>query len=123
VEIIEPNVSFFEHGQRVGEISGGRGTLVLDDGQVSSVEVTDGVHLAFVNFEIRADSAFYDRVAKVVVTHGRASLKSDQFEVSGTGMTVDLGAETLRIADGVDMRFFRGPRTSTGALSRTEAAS
>ena len=123
VEIIEPSVLFFERGRRVGEISGGRGTLVLDDGQVSSVEVTDGVHLAFVNFEIRADSAFYDRVGKVVVTHGRASLKSDQFEVTGSGMTVDLGGETLRIADGVDMKFFRAARVSEKTSRRGEVAS
>ena len=123
VEIVEPTVLFFEHGQRVGEISGGRGSLVLDDGQVSSVEVTDGVRLAFVNFDIRADSAFYDRVAKVVVTHGRASLRSDQFEVTGTGMTVDLGAQTLRIADGVDMSFFRTPHPASGALPSRDVAS
>jgi len=96
---------------------------VLDDGQVASVEVTEGVHLAFVNFEIRADSAFYDRVAKVVVTHGRASLKSDQFEVTGTGMTVDLGGETLKIADGVDMRFFRAGKAAAGISRVGEAPS
>jgi LPS export ABC transporter protein LptC len=110
VEIVQPSVLFFDRGEKVGEISGGRGTLVLDEGEVSSVEVTEGVHLSFVNFQIEADSAFYDRVAKIVVTHGRAVLRSDQFEVSGTGMTVDLGAETLRIVDGVDMRVFRSAR-------------
>jgi LPS export ABC transporter protein LptC len=107
VEIVEPRVVFFDRGEQVGEIAGGRGTLLLDDGDVATVEVVNGVHLQFVKFDIRADSAFYDRHAKVVVTHGSATLSSDEFEVSGTGMTVDLGAETLRITDGVDMKFFR----------------
>lgn len=122
IEIIEPRVAFFERGQKVGEISGGRGSLALDDGEVSSVEVTDGVYLAFVNFEIRADSAFYDRVAKVVVTHGRATLKSDQFVVTGAGMTVDLGEETLRIADGVDMKFFRSAQSFNTVPASKEVA-
>jgi hypothetical protein len=87
---------FFDTGQRVGEIAGGRGT---------SCSTRPGVvgrghrrrHLAFVNFEIRADSAFYDRVAKVVVTHGRAVADARTSSRSrGTGMTVDLGAETLQ---------------------------
>ena len=123
VEIVEPSVVFFDRGAKVGEISGGRGTMVLDNGEVSSVEVTEGVHLAFVNFEIRADSAFYDRVAQVVVTHGRAVLRSDQFEVTGSGMTVDLGAETLRIVDGVDMKVFHSARASHAPEARREASS
>jgi LPS export ABC transporter protein LptC len=107
VEIIEPKVVFFDKGERVGEISGGRGTMVVDEGNVSSVEVTGGVRLAFVQFEIRADGAFYDREADLVITHGQATLRSDEFEVSGTGMTVDLKGESLRISEGVNMRVFR----------------
>jgi LPS export ABC transporter protein LptC len=117
VEIIAPSVRFFDEGEQVGEISGGRGTLVLDDGAVSSVEVTEGVRLAFVQFEITADGAFYDREADLVITQGRATLKSDEFEVSGKGMTVDLAAETLRISDGVAMKVFRTTRPHQRARS------
>ena len=107
VEIIEPKVVFFDKGARVGEISGGRGTLVIDEGSLSSVEMTGWVRLEFVQFEIRADGAFYDREADLVITHGKATLRSDEFEVHGTGMTVDLKGESLRITDGVNMRVFR----------------
>jgi LPS export ABC transporter protein LptC len=117
VEIVAPSVRFFDQGEQVGEISGGRGTLVLDDGAVTSVEVTGGVRLAFVQFEITAEGAFYDREADRVITHGKATLRSDEFEVSGTGMTVDLGAETLAISDGVAMRVFRTGRARERAPS------
>jgi len=112
VEIVEPKVVFFDKGTRVGEISGGRGTLIVEEGNVRSVEVTEGVRLQFVQFEIRADGAFYDREANVVITHGVATLRSDEFEVSGTGMTVDLKGESLRITDGVNMRVFRSRNAS-----------
>lgn len=107
IEIIEPKVLFFDKGEQVGEISGGHGSMVVDDGNVASVEVSGGVKLAFVKFEISAEDVFYDREAKVVTAHGAAMLRSDEFKVSGTGMIVDLGAQTLRVPNGVRMDVFR----------------
>ena len=107
VEIIEPKVLFFDKGEQVGEISGGRGSMVVEDGSITSVEVEGGAKIAFVRFEITADDVFYDREAKVVTTRGLATLRSDEFVVTGSGLTVDLDGQVLTIPRGVRMEVFR----------------
>jgi len=107
VAIVAPKVEFFDKGERVGEISGGRGSMVVNNGNLLSVEVTGRVRLSFVQFEIDTENVFYNREAGMVVINGPATLKSDQFAVSGTGMTLDLGAQVLRIPEAVHMRVFR----------------
>jgi LPS export ABC transporter protein LptC len=118
VQIVAPRVAFFDKGEQVGEISGGAGSMVVDNGNLLSVEVTDGVKLSFVQFEITTDDVFYNREAGVVVIRGPATLKSDQFAVTGTGMTLDLGEQMLKIPESVRMRVFRAEKPHGKAASK-----
>ena len=107
VEIVAPRVAFFDKGEQVGEISGGTGSMIVSDGDLLSVEVTGGVRLSFVQFEITTENVFYNREAGMVIIHGPATLKSDQFALSGAGMTLDLGGQVLKIPESVRMHVFR----------------
>ena len=42
---------------------------------------------------IEAEEVIYDRSAKLITAFGPATLTGSEFEVSGTGLEVDLGAE------------------------------
>jgi len=112
IAIVRPTLTFFDDGEEVGEIVGARARLILDGSQVVSVALEGAVRLAFVGFEIQADEVFYDRAGKLITAFGPATLSSSEFEVHGTGLEVDLGAETLRVASKVVMIVHRGSRSS-----------
>jgi LPS export ABC transporter protein LptC len=107
VEIINPRVAFFSEGDTVASLSGKKGILVMDGDDVASVELSQGVLLELLQFDISAQRMVYARVRRTVVAEGNAEIRSPEVELKGKAMTVDLAGKSLTVEGSVDMTLRR----------------
>ncbi|RMD84502.1 MAG: LPS export ABC transporter periplasmic protein LptC [Candidatus Dadabacteria bacterium] len=103
VEIIEPKIVFFDAGQPVAEIAGGQGRIVLDGNDVAAVSLRGAVRLRLADFELETAELAYDRKAERIEARGPSVIRSQELTLRGSGITVDLSAQTLRVARDVRM--------------------
>jgi LPS export ABC transporter protein LptC len=118
IEILEPKLLFFDDGEQVAAISGGRGYLLMDGNEVEWVDLSGNVEFQLATFVIRADKIAYARDGDEVVTEGATLVSSPQIELKGRNLTFSLSAKTLVVDGDVDMML-----TPSEQESVTDAAS
>ncbi len=107
VEIVDPRIAFFSEGDAVASLTGKRGVLVMDGSDIASVEMSGGVVLELLQFDVRAQRIVYARARKTVVAEGKAEIHSPEVDLQGNGMTVDLVHKSLTVEGSVDMTLRR----------------
>ena len=110
IEILEPRLVFFHQGERVGSIEASKGTLVLDNTELASADLTGDVRLTLTKFEISADSMRYDRPQEQIQARGVTKVASPEIALEGRDMLFDLRAQKLTVGAGVAMRLKRATR-------------
>lgn len=103
IEIVEPSLIFYNDGERVGAISGGRGYLLMDGNEVESVEFSDDVEFQLSKFVVRAEHIEYTRADDRIVTVGATEVESPEIELKGRNLTFNLSTKSLNVDAEVDM--------------------
>ncbi len=112
VEIIEPQIVFFDKGEPVGEISGTRGRIVLNGNDVVAVSMHGSVRFRLADFVVETGELTYDRRSERIVARGPSAIRSPELTLRGAGITVDLRAQTLVVEEDVDMALHKATGSS-----------
>ena len=125
IEIIEPNLIFYDDGEKAGWISGDRGELIIEGNDVETVEMLGDVQLTLAQFEVTSTRLIYERVANIITAPGYAEIRSPELVLKGEGLTLDLDSRTLRVDAEVDMTLHKsgGDADVSAATSEVEEAS
>jgi len=107
IEILEPRLVFFHQGERVGSIEADKGTLVIDNTELTSADLAGNVRLTLTKFAIAADSMRYDRPQEQIQARGVTKVASPEIELEGRDMLFDLRAQKLTVGAGVAMHLKR----------------
>jgi LPS export ABC transporter protein LptC len=104
IEIVEPRLVFFHQGERVGSIEAEKGTLVIENTELASADLTGRVRLELTKFAITADAMRYDRRREEIQARGVTDVRSPELELKGRDMLFDLRAQKLTVGSGVAMQ-------------------
>lgn len=103
VAVEDPVVSvFFEEGRSVS-LQGRSGKVILDGADVDRVEIEGEIDVKLNEYALSTESAYYEANTDRIIVPGAVRVESKQLQIDGNEMEIEVGAQRLRVNDGVHM--------------------
>lgn len=103
VAVEDPVVSvFFEEGRSVS-LQGRSGKVILDGSDVERVEVDGEIDVKLNEYALSTEAAYYEADSDRIIVPGAVHVESAQLQIDGNAMEIEVGAQRLRVNDGVRM--------------------
>lgn len=93
---------YLEDGRRIG-LEGDEGRIVLEDGDVTRVELKGGIDVFLADYRVHADSAVYDRSTDLITAPGDVEIVGDSLQLQGRGLQVQVKNQKLSLEHNVSM--------------------
>jgi len=117
IVVDQPEVSFYpKDGQGVVSIKGSEGRIRLSGRDMDRALLTGGIEVRFKDYVVTSERAVYERAADTVVTPTGVAINGGGLEVTGGRMTVELGAQRLRLEGKVTTVLENRERPGDGLL-------
>jgi LPS export ABC transporter protein LptC len=103
IVVQEPEVSFYlKDGEGTVSVTGTTGRIVLEGREMDRVELEGGIQVRFKDYLVRTDRAVYERSTDTVVSPAVVSITGDGVALTGSGMTVEMGSQRVRLQGDVE---------------------
>jgi LPS export ABC transporter protein LptC len=93
---------YLEDGRRIG-LEGDEGRIELEHGDVARVELAGGIQVFLADYQVRAESAVYDRASDQITAPGEVEISGEALHLRGRGMHVHVKNQTLSLEHNVSM--------------------
>lgn len=103
VVVSEPAVSFFLKDGREMALRGDEGKVVIGDHELERVELSGDMKARFGEYALETASARYEGATDSVVASGAVRIYSDQLDIRGDGLTLQVSAQRLSLDGNVHM--------------------
>jgi LPS export ABC transporter protein LptC len=102
VVVKEPLVSFYAKDGRVVGLRGDEGKVKLGNRDLQQVELSGGIEVDLGEVALSADYARYEREPGVILAPGAVHIRSDDFDLRGRGMRIDVDSQRLTLDEQVE---------------------
>lgn len=101
VRIDAPSLSFFAEDGREVRLSGVRGEVMLEGGDVQSIDLDGGIEVSVAGYRLQAPVASWVGSSNVVIAREGADLSGEGISIEGEVMTVELDQRRVHFTGAV----------------------
>jgi LPS export ABC transporter protein LptC len=104
VQVIQPYIVFYEEGEKVGELAGSKGKILLDGNQLSTVSLSGIVILELGDFKLYAEDLVYNREPETIKALGTVEVRSSEVTLTGRDLVINVVERSLTMNEDVHIR-------------------
>lgn len=104
IQVIQPYIVFYEEGEKIGELAGSKGRILLDGGDLLTVSLSGVVILELGDFKLYAEDLVYDRKAETIQALGTVEIRSSEVTLTGRDLMVNVVERSLTMNEDVHIQ-------------------
>lgn len=104
IQVIQPYIVFYEEGEKIGELAGSKGRILLDGGDLLTVSLSGVVILELGDFKLYAEDLVYDRKAETIQALGTVEIRSSEVTLTGRDLMVNVVERSVTMNEDVHIQ-------------------